>query len=191
MSSPDEIILQSLKSGNAKAFERLFREHYSPLVRFAFRFMKQEEPAEGAVQEVFTSLWEKRENIRISTSLKSYLYTSVRNHCLNKIKHSKVRQSYLEQFEGNEPVIESIINDLEAGELKDRISAAIGALPDRCREIFELSRFNGLRYKEIAGELGISPKTVEVQMGKALRLLREHLKDYLVLLIAFLVEFLN
>lgn len=165
---------------NEETFEALFRTHYSGLASFAIRYVEDRETAEEIVQEMFSSLWSKASEIRIKTSVKSYLYGAVRNACLNHLKHQKVRQSYAEEQKWTS--YQDTTNFLELDELQSRIADALDKLPARCREIFELNRFDGKRYKEIAEYLQLSLKTVENQMGKALSILREELKDYLPLL---------
>lgn len=178
MNLSDQEILRNIKAGEQKTFEALFRTYFQPLSLYAASIINSQEDGEEIVQDLFFQIWEKRQQLHITSSLKSYLYRSVRNRCLNFIKHQKVKEKYrqeaIQQFSEaiNEPSSES-------SALKEKINAAIATLPARCREVFELSRFEGLKYREIAEVLGISPKTVEVQMGKALKTLRKELKAYL------------
>ena len=137
--------------------------------------------AEDLVQQVFVKLWEQRARLDIAWSLKAYLYKTVHNAALNRLRAAKTRSKYLEvnasQLENaNVPPEES------ARELNERLQKALDLLPPQCRHVFELSRFEDLKYREIAEQLGISIKTVETQMGKALRILRLQLADYLVTL---------
>lgn len=136
--------------------------------------------AEDLVQQAFIRLWEKRALIDIQWSLKSYLYKSVHNAALNRIRHEKVKAQY-QQLNAVLPGEEATPAADEHPELLERIGTALNALPPQCRQIFELSRFESLKYREIAEQLNLSIKTVETQMGKALRLMRLHLSDYLVL----------
>lgn len=140
------------------------------------------------VQEVFINLWNKRDSITSERSVKSYLYTSVKNRCFNWLRdHKKFRSHVLDfEIEDHDTIFER--DDLESQEIKKRIEDAMEKLPDRCREIFELSRFEDLKYREIAERLGLSVKTVEVQVSKALKILRVELKDLITLLFwAFLL----
>lgn len=171
-------------------FEALFREHYAPLCGFANKFVGEAETAEELVQELFTQIWEKRKNIQFSGSLRSYLFASVRNSALNHLKHLKVRKGYQDYMVARETEpAES--NPYDVAELQSRIDTAIEALPERCRQVFLLSRREGLKYAEIAEQMEISVKTVEVQMGKALRSLRQNLKTYLPMVVLLLFLFPN
>ncbi len=154
------------------SFENLFREYFSPLISFARKILVDEDDAREVVQKVFINLWEKREEIDLSTSLKSYLITSVHNRSLNVIRDRK-KFSFEEvpDMAGDWDVSAQI----ESMELEEKINEALQALPEKCRQIFELNRFDGLKYSEIAAQLEISIKTVENQMSKALKILREKL----------------
>ncbi|QTN38017.1 RNA polymerase sigma-70 factor [Cryomorphaceae bacterium] len=169
-----------IQAGDESAFEEVFRAYYSDLCRFAHRYTLDPQQSEDLVQDVFFKFWQSASTLELRTAMRPYLYQSVRNACLNHIKHLKVRTAYAEGQSGASGVSE---NESELWELEQRINDAIGRLPEKCREIFELSRFAGLKYQQIADELGISVKTVENQMGKALRLLREELSDYMPLIV--------
>ncbi len=173
-----------MHQGDREAFGEVFKTYYERLCNYANSFLNTMDEAEEMVQGTFLTLWEKREVIEIQSSVKSYLYQAVHNQSLNRIKHFKVRQMYAGHVlntvsesvdSGNERVI--------ANELEIKINEAVSALPDQCRRVFQLSRFENLTYEEISGQLKISVKTVENHMGKALRLMRESLKEYLPLLI--------
>ncbi len=130
------------------------------------------------MQDVFFKIWERRELLEITTSLKAYLYRSVHNACLNHIKHQKVKQAYSDFYRENHEEQDDH-NPSDQQELEQQVMDAMDALPEKCREVFELSRFEGLKYREIAERLSISEKTVENQMGKAFKILREKLSVYL------------
>lgn len=171
-----------------QAFEKLFRAYFTPLMAFSRKILGDEDDAREVVHQVFIKLWERRHEIDLSTSLKSYLFTAVNNRSLNVIRDRKKYSSEelperMEQWD--------VSAELESAELEEKIRAAIGTLPDRCREVFELSRFNGMSYGEIAKQLDISVKTVENQMTKALKILRELLASYLTLLLWFFLFALN
>ena len=172
---------------NEKAFELLFKSQYEKLCKRAYALLNDMDEAEETVQGVFISIWEKRKEMQVTESINAYLSRAVRNAALNRIKHINVRLKYSREQQilqdGNPPLTEIS----HAGELRARISAAIESLPEQCRLIFKLSRFEEMKYAEIAEKLGISVKTVENQMGKALRVLREKLKDYMIL-IFFLMQ---
>ncbi len=162
----------------------IFRTYYPALCNYAYTFLNDRDEAEEVVQASFISIWEKRNELQIQTSLKAYLYRMVRNTCLNVIKHEKVKKQHAQmQLVTGEPAHESPAQDVVANELEQRIQESMKVLPEQCRLIFQLSRFEELKYQEIADQLDISVKTVENQMGKALKIMREQLKDYLPILL--------
>jgi RNA polymerase sigma-70 factor (ECF subfamily) len=154
-------------------FETLFRSEYKGMLLFAIRFVKEEEAAKEIVQEAFINLWEKRQSIDPERQVKSYLSTSVRNRCLNYLRDNKRFDGTLLTLENLYPVPSTEEHDrLELHELSIQIHNAIAELPEKCREVFQLSRFENMKYQEIASRLEISVKTVETQMSKALAHLR-------------------
>jgi len=168
----------------------LFNDHYSRLCAYAYNFLKEQEGSEEVVQEVFFKLWINRSDITIQTSMESYLYRSVRNASLNLIKHINIREKYKEHNQHEIEYAEQLDKDpLNASELELKIRASIDLLPEQRKKIFILSRYEELKYKEIAEQLGISVKTVENQMGKALKFLRKELADYLPLIFLFFNQF--
>lgn len=177
---------------NKNDFETLFNVHYSRLCAYAYNFLKEQEGSEEIVQEVFFKLWVHRQDIHIESSMESYLYRAVRNASLNLIKHISIREKYKkhnqQEIEYNEQVESDPAN---VSELELKIRNSIDLLPEQRRKIFILSRYEQLKYKEIADKLGISVKTVENQMGKALQFLRKELADYLPLIILFFNHFFN
>ena len=187
------IIFQDIQTGDKSAFESLFNQYYEHLCNFAFQFLKEKAASEEIVQDIFFKLWEKRTDLNIETNLKSYLFSSVRNSCLNQIKHLEIRDNYKIH---NEKEIQHTENQnfdsVIENELEFQIDEAISSLPVERQRIFKLSRFEGKKYKEIAEELNISVKTVEGQMSKALKFMREELKEYLPFLvfILFLIKIL-
>lgn len=183
----EQTLLKATKSGDESAFDTLFRTYYPPLCRYACSMADGDMSAgEDIVQQVFVKLWEQRSAFNVQWSVKAYLYKMVYNRCLNRIRDAKTRERYktynatqLEQQQNHQPGA--------ATELSERIQQALAKLPTECRRVFELSRFEELKYREIAEQLGISIKTVETQMGKALRQMRLELADYLVFIIAILL----
>lgn len=171
-------------------YESLFREHYQGLCTYVHFYLKDFAAAEEVVQELFYNLWKKRDELDINTSIKSYLYKAARNQSLNVIKHIEVRENYKkineEQRQGSEM---HIGDEVETIELQDRIQAAINLLPPERKKIFLMSRYEDLKYREIAEKLNISVKTVEAQMGKALRFLKQQLNEYLPLWLIILLLF--
>lgn len=177
---------------NRKDFEALFNDHYSRLCAYAYNFLKEQEGSEEIAQEVFFKLWINRTDIKIESSMESYLYRSVRNACLNLIKHINVREKYKEHNQEEIEYSEQIDRDpMNASELELKIRASIDLLPEQRKKIFILSRYEQLKYKEIAEQLGLSVKTVENQMGKALQFLRKELAEYLPLILLFFHQFFN
>ena len=168
---------------DSQALESLFRTHYDGLSRYAFTIIKNQAEAEDVVQGLFVKLWEKRKDLDVIKDTKAYLYRSTHNESLNAIKK-------LKRIAGDEEIKDSSLADLNDAnsiligeELQVRIESAMNQLPDKCQEVFRLSRMEQLSYKEIAQQLEISQKTVENHMGKALRMMREGLKDYLPLVL--------
>ena len=162
-----------------KDFESLFNSHYSELCSYANMFLKDLDAAEEIVQDLFVKFWENRESIKIASSVRSYLFTSVRNSCLNFIKHLKIEESYKKHNESErESGSVTVDEEFEGSELEMQIRKAIDKLPPERKKVFIMSRFEGLKYREIAEKSGISIKTVENQMGKAIKFLRHELADY-------------
>ncbi len=160
--------------------EVLFKEHFEPLCRLASKFIHDFDTSKDIVHEVFVSFWNKFDSLPADTQYKSYLFTAVRNRSFNHLRDSKKHLNIVDAEEEKAP---EIGESIETKELAIEIDFALNLLPERCREVFELSRFEDMKYAQIATHLNISIKTVEGQMSKALRLLREHLKDFLVLII--------
>ena len=184
MDKPD--IAQKIKNGDFEAFEHLFKSHYPILKNFALKYMKNTELAEEMVQEVFFNLWAKHSEIYITSSIKAYLFKSTYNCCLQYFKkqeHKSKYESYVLKENVNYQPDPS--DELRAKEVLQLVDKALKTLPERCRKIFRLNRFDGLKYQEIADRLSISIKTVEANMGKALKHLRYNLKDYVTILILF------
>jgi RNA polymerase sigma-70 factor (family 1) len=190
-SSEDKIIIDRLRRGDGLTFEALFKSHYHNLCVFAEEMVREKAAAEEIVGDFFLKFWENQNTIVIQISLKSYLYTSVYNNCLKYLEHLKVLQKYRDYSEYmlNHKDLWSPVSanyplaNLISQEIVGEIEQAIQSLPDQCREIFNLSRFEELSYDEIALKLGISISTVRTQMSRALQKLRERLKEYLPLMI--------
>lgn len=173
---------QQIAQGDHRAYETLFREHYRPLCAFAIQYVKSSDDAEEIVQDLFVKIWQDRQKVNITSSIKAYLFTAVRNRCLNALGKSKRNQAL------NEEMVVADQNEVDEDEVALRnakIHAAIEELPEMRRKVFKMSRFEGLKYKEIAEQLGISIKTVENQMGNALKTLRSELADLMPLLALF------
>lgn len=172
----------AIRNGDQTVFDAVFRQWYEPLCRYTARLTDSDmDEAEDLVQQAFVKLWEQRERLDITWSLKAYLYKTVHNAALNRLRALKTRSKYAE-MSASQLENTHITPDEGSGELGERLQKALDLLPPQCRHVFELSRFEDLKYREIADQLGISIKTVETQMGKALRILRHQLTDYLVTL---------
>ena len=183
MQATDQQVFSDIQSGDTASFEMLFKTHYDPLCRFALSYLQDPDDAEETVQAVFIGFWEKRQTIQVDTSLKAYLYRSVRNACLNEIKRVKVRKLHADSMMvKGEPQSQPSDHLAIRQELEEKIQEALQTLPEQCRLIFKMSRFEELKYQEIADQLNLSIKTVENQMGKALKIMRTQLKDYLPLI---------
>ena len=177
-------VFTALREGNESAFEMLFKTYYKPLCNYSYSFLNDRDEAEEVVQSTFITVWDKRQSIEIQTSIKSYLFRMVRNASLNVIKHSKVKQAHAKhEMAGGEPLHEEVTQSVISSELEKRIIEAMKTLPEQCRLVFQLSRFEELKYSEIAEQLNISVKTIENHMGKALKMMRAQLKAYLPLLL--------
>jgi RNA polymerase sigma-70 factor, ECF subfamily len=177
--SSDRELLDRLRAGRRDAFDAIFREHYAPLVVLAGSILHDRGSAEDVVQEVMLELWRRRVTLALETTLRSYLFRATRNRALNRIRHEQVvrrAEPLLAPVPAAAPTTDRRVHEQEiAGALR----RAVAELPARCREVFELSRVQGLKYAEIAEVMNISIKTVEAQMGKALRLIRERLAPWL------------
>ena len=169
-----------------KGFKQVFESFYPRLLRFAIEYVKDKREAENILQDVFLTLWEKRNTLKTDTNLTAYLLTLVKSQCLNYLKHKRVVEAYSKKTQTTNEQ-ETIFNyyaiskfnpeqiDIESLELL--VEKAISELPEQCRKVFELSRYDGLKYKEIAKKMNISVKTVETHMSNALKILRINLKD--------------
>jgi len=172
--------ITDLKNGNIKVYEALFKQWYEPLCRYAYNILHDQDEAEDIVQKIFCTLWEQRGKMEIRTSIKSYLYRMVHNASLNKIKQLQMQAEHHEQIINSSITAENQVEQtLIHKELYRQIELAISTLPERCREVFLLSRMQNLSYIQIAQQMQISPNTVETQIVKALKILRTKLKDYL------------
>jgi RNA polymerase sigma-70 factor (ECF subfamily) len=182
---PDDRILKT-------EFEKLFREHFTALCYFARKYLGDMDSSKEIVHSVFIRIWENRADFDWEKPAKSYLFTSVYNRSMNFIRDNR------RFVTGETEVLKEEINDisgfsdtLEVAELEARIQTALKKLPEKCRKVFEMNRFEGKKYAEIADQLEISVKTVETQMSRALKVLREELRDYLYVLIIFMLKYID
>lgn len=175
----DRELLARLRAGETSAFDAIFRANYALLVRVAESMLRERAMAEEIVQDVMLELWRRREALEVTESVRGYLLQATRNRSLNALRHRAIeKRSEPQLIEGTARGTPTDSAARES-EIAAALQGAISELPDRCRQVFELSRVEGLKYAEIATRLGISVKTVEVQMGKALRILRERLRPWL------------
>lgn len=173
------ISLQKIIKGDLNAFENLFKNHYEDLCFFAYKYLKDMDLSEQIVQDVFFTFWKNKQTITIHYSIKSYLYTATKNQCLKEIRSKKYEEQYVLQEKSKQSSrVNTPADELNAKELSHLIELTLKTLPEKTRQIFTMSRYQGLRYSEIAEKLSISIKTVEARMGKALKAFRKNLTDY-------------
>lgn len=177
MSEDTNTILNHLKKGNLKEFEALFRFYYPILCNYSIRFVKDTSQAEEIVQDLFCQIWENRKKLKIHSSFKSYLYKATYLNSLQYLRKKGIESKYEEYYKRKSDNT-TLNNSLEEAEIQTIIQSTLTNLPERCSKIFKMNRFEGLKYKEIADKLSISVKTVEANMGKALKAFRQNLKDY-------------
>lgn len=169
-----------LKEGNKEIFEEIYKQFYSPLCFYCLRYVEDMEESKEIVQGLFLKIWVRRFDLDINSSIQSYLYKAVRNHALNYLTQQKIKQKYVIEREHLPKYIsENGHVKMEEEELRGVIKRAILNMPEKRRKIFELSRFEDMKYQQIADHLEISIKTVEAQMSKSLKHLRTALKEYL------------
>ena len=173
-----ETEIERIRIGDIKQFELLFRSSYVSLVRYAENIIKDHDDAEEIVQDLFVKLWQDRKKINIESSLNGYLFRSVHNRCMHHIEHARVVSRHAGKVAGEKPETPNDPSDiLQYKEMQERIARVLERLPERCGRIFYMNRFEGLRYREIAEKLSISVKTVEANMGKALKEFRNELTE--------------
>lgn len=190
-------IIKKLKLGDIAIFEQLYKEMQPRLFAFARKFTSDSDSARDLVQEVFIDLWDRIADLQINSSVRSYLFSMVHNKCLNQIRSQKVHNKYtsyteikikeaeLFYFDANESVHSSIFMK----DIQEILDKQISELPEGCREVFKMSRIEGLENKQIAEKLDLSVRTVENQIYRALKVLKESLSDYLVVFIGIIIIF--
>lgn len=181
-------INRALKKGS-EVFQQVFDEYYEMLLHISMQYLSEED-AKEAVQEAFLKLWENRKQVKEDANIRNFLFTIVKNNCLNMIKRQQVALKnkaplmWIEMHYEYEAIAKLDYTNLEFEELKERVENAVERLPGQCKTVFMLSRYRHLKNSEIALELGVTEKTVEAHITKALKILRHDLKDYLPILIA-------
>lgn len=174
MENNDSLLFTQVSNGNKAAFDALFRKYYNQLVRFAMSYTKDGSMAEEIVQDTFVKIWENAPRITVTSTVGGYFYQAVKNHCLNHIKHETMKKKYEKEHVQEKPVEKfGAIENVNIVLFRQILSQAVKNLPAKCREIFEMAKFDGLSYDEISEYLEVSAKTVENQMGIALKKLRE------------------
>jgi len=181
-SHSDQELIDLLKSGDQAAFTEIYNRYKNLLYIHIFKRLGDREETKDIIQELFSLLWHKRNELTLNASLSGYLYKSVRNRLINVIAHKKVQTSYLTSLQSvadqNSASTDSLLRENELMKLIDK---EIAELPPKMREVFELSRKDNLSHKEIAAQLGISEKTVKKQVNNALKILRVKLGLFVVL----------
>lgn len=188
MDLKEETIWKKIQEKDQGIFERYYKEHFKSFFVMAYKYVKDQSQAEEIVNDVFLKLWEDGTSINIESSLKAYIYRAIINRSINvfqKNKREMSHQSDINVFpdEGYE------LRQIEENELKIRLYAAIDQLPEQCRKVFEMSRFDELKQQEIADKLGISIKTVKNHITIALKQLSKSLENYWILLVLILSNF--
>ena len=189
MAVQQEEVTPLVFNGHEATFEMIFKAHFKRLFAYAFTIVKDQMVAEEMVQNVFLKIWEKQAGRDINSPALAYLYKSVYHESLNYLKHLKVRAAYrAHTVHEMKNQTDHASKKVMLSELEQQINKALDELPEQCRTIFQMSRFEELKYQEIADRLGLSIKTIENQMGKALRILRVKLVDYLPFFAVLLFE---
>ena len=180
-------LTERILQGDKSAYSIVFTHYYADLVLFAYTIVKDRQAAEEIVQDIFIRLWENRQSIIIVSSLKSFLLKSIQNKCIDWIRHLKIKDKYQSRVLDHPLLFENDTeNYLLFSELEEDLKKALDKFPDDVSRVFVMNRFEGLTYNEIAKNLKISVRTVEVRIGKALAFLKDELKDYLIAL-AFII----
>jgi len=187
MKLDEKLLISGLQQQNKVIFDLVFTYYYSGLCAFANQILKDMQASEDLVQDFFVKIWHQADKIQINCSLKSYFFSSIKNRAFDILKHEKIKTQYVNLNDGcQESVTPDEIWEFTQGELEELIEKALQQVPPRAREIFELSRFKGVANDDIARQLNISKRTVEVQISRALQVLRIELKDYLPLFMILL-----
>lgn len=176
----DILIIEALERRDKVAFDYVFNFYYSSLCAFSLQYVDDRKSVEDLVQDFFVYLWVEAPKLKIKSSLKSYLFTAIKNRCLDYQKHHKIVEKYRNFILfSTENDTDSAAHFFAESELRQAIQTSLGKLPPRCREIFEYSRLKGLSNQEISDKLEISKRTVELQISNALKILRKELADFL------------
>ena len=188
-SSEERILVIQLKDGNQASYEMLYSKYAPKLFAFSRKYLQSQEDAEEIVQEVFLRIWEKKDNIDENQSFSSYVIQAAKHRIFNGFRKNVNKQAYMDFLIYADNSSRNFTEmDVDYSEIKQKAELAISALPEKRQEVFRMSRELGLKNKEIAEKLQISIKTVENQMGQALKFLREELSEYQMLIFLFLIN---
>jgi len=171
-------ILQQLKLGNRQSYSRLFETYYPVLCAFAFKYLSDLDTSKEIVQDLFVSIYERRSSLVINTSLKSYLFQSVKNRAYNYLSKKRTEEKHHKLISLQDSGVADLNDQLTEVEMEQEVFRTIEKLAPRCREIFVMSRIDGMRNGQIADELGVSIRTVETQISNALKEIRYNLRQY-------------
>ena len=179
MQRKEKHLLSRLRNSNVDAYKYLFNKYYTDLYYFTRKFLNNKEVAEEIVQDVFINIWENRASLNINSSIKSYLYTAVKNRAINYLK-SKINNIDFVAIDNvaHENLVLQTEQSVETEELDDLIQKAVLSLPPRCKEMFHLSRNSGMTYQEIADALGVSKETVKTQISEAIKKIKAFLNKH-------------
>ncbi len=175
----DKSLVKNTKEGDKNAFEQLFKKYYLRLSHYAYQYVGNMPDAEELVQETFVNIWEKRSTIDISISFKPYIYQAVKNRGINVIRGNQRRINHHSQHQFSNIDSSKTDDNIHLNELNEKLFEGLESLPPKCKKIFQMSRLEGLKHKEIAVKMEIKIKTVENQISIALKYLRNHLSEYL------------
>jgi len=173
----DLYFVEKLKENDKHAFELLFKKYYKHVYGFAGYYIDDKEACHDIVQDIFGHLWEMRNTLKITGSVKSYLFVSTKNACLNYLKKQSAKRRAISELFDADDYLNDGYDIVFSNELKLKLDSIMQKLPPQCREIFHLSRFKGMKHKEIADKLNISPKTVETQIYRALKVFKSNLQE--------------
>lgn len=185
-------LIERLRNNDKSAFTMIFSTYYKDLVIFSYSFTRNQNASEEIVQDIFLKLWEQRYSIAIQTSLKSYLLKSAQHLSLDWLRHQKVKTNYATMLLEH-PVLSE--NDTENyilyTELQEKLADALTKIPEAYAEAFRMNRFESLNYQDIAKKIGVSVRTIEVRISKALILLKKELTDFILPLLIIVIQFIT
>lgn len=174
-----KVLIDKMKGGDRESFNQIFHRYYSPLTRFCVRFVGDSDQAAEIVQDLFVKLWTSREKLTFNNSFESYMLRAVRNSAITYINKERTHADVIERIYTDDPDANDPSETLQSNNLEASYQKVLASMPEKRREVFLASRFDGLKYAEIAEKFGLSQKTVEAHMSAAIKQLREGLKEYL------------